>query len=152
VSVLPTPNPPRLAIVDDDQDLLDLMPLACSEWGWECLAITDSATACNQIAVAAPDAVLLDLHLESRNRGMDVLQQLLDRPDTAGIPVILWTADAYFLAEREAWLRERGIKVLAKPFEIDELAALLDALRLQAVAPRPTPAVERSRADVFETM
>jgi two-component system OmpR family response regulator len=115
-------------VVDDDRDLLDLMPVALEDCGWDCLPITASADACDLIAAATPDAVLLDLHLETRNQGMEILRQLGNRPETAGIPVIIWTADARFLQEQDAWLRERGIQVLPKPFELDELATLLGAL------------------------
>jgi CheY-like chemotaxis protein len=139
VSFLPPSTLPCLAVVDDDRDLLDFMLLALEDCGWNCLPIATSAGACDLIAAAVPDAVLLDLHLESRNQGMDIIRQLGDRPDTAGIPVILWTADARFLDEKEAWLRDRGIQVLAKPFDIDELAAVLDSLTPQVPAPGITP-------------
>jgi DNA-binding response OmpR family regulator len=139
VSFLPPSTLPCLAVVDDDRDLLDFMLLALEDCGWNCLPIATSAGACDLIAAAVPDAVLLDLHLESRNQGMDIIRQLGDRPETAGIPVIIWTADARFLREQRVWLRERGIQALSKPFDIDELAALLDSLMPQVRTPGIAP-------------
>jgi DNA-binding response OmpR family regulator len=144
--------PPCLAVVDDDLDLIDLMPLVLADLGWKCLPITDSATACDVIAAATPDAMLLDLHLESRNGGMDIARQLGDRPETAGIPVILWTADARFVDEQGTWLQERGIKILSKPFELDELSALLDALTSQGSTPRPSPSPPSRGAEHFDAV
>lgn len=73
-----------------------------------------------------PDLVLLDIHMQEMD-GYEVLKHMKENPRTAGIPVILVTADA------EADSEKRGIALGAvgfvrKPFEpqtlLDEIEAV----------------------------
>jgi len=90
-----------------------------------------------------PDLVLLDLHLPDMP-GETVLRRLQTNPRTAGIPVVILSADARpSLIER---LLEQGARgFLTKPLAVKELLELLDAVaaeREQAAAgqgPGPRP-------------
>ena len=73
-----------------------------------------------------PDAVLLDIRLREKQRGWDVLEQLQAEPDTRTIPVVVWSGDVRRLDEKQAWLADHHIPVLAKPFDLDEMYACLD--------------------------
>ena len=82
-----------------------------------------------------PDLVLLDLHLPDIP-GETVLHRLQANPKTAGIPVVILSADARpGLIQR---LLEQGARVfLTKPLDVKELLELLDAVaaeRQEAIA------------------
>jgi CheY-like chemotaxis protein len=82
-----------------------------------------------------PDLVLLDLHLPDIP-GETVLHRLQANPKTAGIPVVILSADARpGLIQR---LLEQGARAfLTKPLDVKELLELLDALaaeRQEAIA------------------
>jgi CheY-like chemotaxis protein len=116
-----------IAVVDDDQSLLDLMSELLRERNWTMIALRDGYHAGEVVRSSAPDAILLDIRLDSEISGWDVLDELLAEPATRSIPVIIWSADAKTLDARRERLRQAGVRVLAKPFEIDELFRLLDA-------------------------
>jgi PAS domain S-box-containing protein len=82
-----------------------------------------------------PDLVLLDLHLPDLP-GQEVLRRLQANPRTAGIPVVILSADARAgLIQR---LLEQGARAfLTKPLDVRELLGLLDTVaaeREQAAA------------------
>jgi CheY-like chemotaxis protein len=115
-----------IAVVDDDQSLLDLMTDLLSERSWQVLALRDSATAYESLLVAQPDAILLDIRLSGTQSGWDILDRLQAHPATQPIPVILWSGVTGDLDGKQEWLLARGIPVLSKPFEVDDLFGYLD--------------------------
>ncbi len=73
-----------------------------------------------------PDLVLLDLHLPDMP-GPEVLSRLRACPETIEVPVVILTADAR--PGLVARLRDQGARaVLAKPLDVKELLALVDAI------------------------
>lgn len=118
----------RLAVVEDDRDLRDLVAQIVVDWGWTTIPIPDGSRAGDLIACDVPDAVLLDLHLSSPQSGWTVLEALRTDPATCRIPIIIWSADVRQLEEKGTWLREQGISVLPKPFDIEDLSRLLDSV------------------------
>lgn len=115
-----------IAVVDDDQTLLTLMAELLRERNWTMLGVRGVHSVCDAVRDVAPDAILLDIRLDSGKSGWDVLDELRADPETRSIPVVIWSADASLLNERQEQLQGAGVRVLAKPFEIDDLFRLLD--------------------------
>jgi CheY-like chemotaxis protein len=85
-----------------------------------------------------PDIILLDLHLPDLN-GDQVLNELKTDPATAGIPVIVLSADASRGVIRRL-LAGGAFAYLTKPIELAELGEQLDtcaAARARGQQPRP---------------
>lgn len=113
---------PRLLIVDDTEDNLDLLEFALRKKrvdifrasnGMECLAIAEKRI---------PDMILLDIQMPVMD-GFETLRRLKENPVTKKIPVIFLTA-----AKKDAQSIERGIMMgaedyLMKPIDTDELLA-----------------------------
>jgi len=59
----------RIAVVDDDQTLLELLHDFFSDQGWELLACPDGDTAFDRLKGEAPDVMLLDLVLPAPSSG-----------------------------------------------------------------------------------
>src|SRR5207237_303524 len=72
-----------------------------------------------------PDLLILDIRFGGVASGWRLLDQLGRNPHTARIPVILCTADARALESQRAALVERGIRCLAKPFDVADLLGLV---------------------------
>jgi CheY-like chemotaxis protein len=71
-----------------------------------------------------PDLILLDLHLPGLH-GDEVLRRLRSKPETAGIPVAILSAEASPAIIR--YMRASGvIAYLTKPLDLAELGRLLD--------------------------
>lgn len=77
-----------------------------------------------------PDLILLDLHLPDVSGG-EVLRRLKARPQTAGVPVVILSADATL--GRVDRLRAAGAEAyLTKPIDVAQLLELLDAVAERA--------------------
>ncbi len=82
-----------------------------------------------------PDVVLLDLHLPDMN-GDQVLGWLRSDPETAGIPVVMLSADATE-GEQER-LKELGAcAYITKPFQVPNLLQVIDSALAGGVTTAP---------------
>lgn len=111
----------RVLVINDDQAILDLYRLLLEGEGYEALLSKIAVENVQQIEELAPDCIILDLKLGFGRNGLTLLQQLKMYRPTADIPVILCTAAVKLVREQEDVLRKRGIPVIFKPFDIDEL-------------------------------
>ena len=71
-----------------------------------------------------PDLVLLDLNLPDMS-GSDVLRQLKTDPDTAGIPIVMLSADAT-VGALERLLAAGAHAYLTKPIDLKKLLQAVD--------------------------
>ncbi len=123
-----SPPPSRILVVDDDAQTRALLQDICGQLGHAVRQAADGQEALESIAEELPDLVLLD-RMMPRKDGYEVLAALRADPRTAGLPVILLTAQG----EMEGKLRgmELGANdFLTKPFRLFELQARMNALLL----------------------
>jgi DNA-binding response OmpR family regulator len=124
----------RVVVVDDDDEFLGLMrALLPSEGSFEVITHPRPDGARALIASAQPDLVVLDLVTNHQERGWDLIEELRADGATATVPIVICSAAVRSLDERAAWLTERGIAVVPKPFELDDLLGTIwSALGRQA--------------------
>ena len=115
-----------IAVVNDDTAFIDLMSDLLSDEGYETIPHKVGDTAYTMIREAQPDLVVLDIQLEHRDSGWVTLDLVRLDPRTAHIPVIICSADARFLKEKEAHFQAKGCWSIEKPFNLDELLALVE--------------------------
>jgi two-component system response regulator AtoC len=122
--------PATVLVVDDDRVIRRNLALLLRAEGYQAIEAADGNEALAQIRAIAPDAVLLDLKMPSRD-GLDVLAEL--GPALADLPVIVVTAFGGSSAAIEA-MRRGAYDYLTKPFDLDEvLLTLKRALRQRAL-------------------
>lgn len=120
----------RVLVVEDEADLRLSLGLTLRVAGHE---VVEAATGQEGLAAALhpadgeePDAVLLDLRLPDLD-GWEVIEQLRAAGRFPELPVVVASADADPAARQRA--RALGcVGYLVKPFEPEQLLALLDAL------------------------
>jgi DNA-binding response OmpR family regulator len=113
-------------IVDDDTEFLALMrALLASEGEFEVITHPRAEDAQPLIARVCPDLVVLDLVTNRQERGWALIEELRADGATARVPIVLCSAAVRSLDMRAGWLAERGIAVVAKPFELDDLMAAI---------------------------
>jgi CheY-like chemotaxis protein len=49
-------------------------------------------------------------------------------PDTARIPIVVCTTNLRAIQDNQAWMASKGIRVVAKPFEIGELLEAVESM------------------------
>src|SRR3954470_6462247 len=82
---------PRILIVEDEKDIVQVLEFALRQAGFEPVAARDAGQAFARIREKQPDAVILDLMLPDLP-GTEVCRQLKANPRTAAVPVIMLTA------------------------------------------------------------
>jgi CheY-like chemotaxis protein len=112
----------HILIIDDDQSILEMMRLVLEEEGnyrvTTAESIFEDVTAIERLQ---PQLILLDFLLQGRQTGWNFLQKLrLHRP-TKDIPVVICTAALSDVKDQEPILTQKGIPILYKPFDVDEL-------------------------------
>ena len=68
-----------------------------------------------------PNLLILELLPETLSHGLDVIEELRQRIDTASLPIIVSATNIHLLEQQSDLLRSFGCGVLIKPFEIDYL-------------------------------
>ncbi|HEY3993881.1 MAG TPA: response regulator [Ktedonobacteraceae bacterium] len=117
----------RVMVINDDQAILDLYRLLLEGEGYETHLSMIAMEDVRQIKELAPDCIILDLKLGFGRNGLTLLQQLKMYRPTADIPVILCTAAIKMVREQEEIFKQKGIPVVYKPFDVDELLEVVQS-------------------------
>ncbi len=143
-------GPPRVLVVDDEDDIRKLLGCVLRQKGYEVLEASDGRQAMEQMDSGAPDVVLLDAMLPEVH-GFDICRRIKRDPRFAHVPVVMVSA-VYRGWRIAADLKQSyGVEAfLEKPFKIaDVLAAVEGALASGGGSGSPTggeePLSERAR-------
>jgi CheY-like chemotaxis protein len=125
---MPTERP-RISVVNDNPDFLELMSAILDEGaGYDVSLFDGEQTTIAELAASSPDLIIVDLLLGGAS-GWEIVT--LSRADErlSGTPIIVCSADVAGLREREGELAEiANLHVLAKPFGIDQVTELVERL------------------------
>ncbi len=125
--------PRRVLLVEDDPEMRELMALTLRGDGYDVQEAADGAEALRVLGTSAADGperidlVVSDIRMPGYS-GLEMLQRMRGGPSS--IPVVLVTA----FGDRETHARARrlGASLLDKPFDLDDLRALV----FEALGPR----------------
>jgi len=126
---------PRILLVDDEPDLLDLMELTLAKMGLESDRALGVAEACARLAAVRYDLCLTDMRLGD-GEGLAVIAAASALPVPVPVAVITAFGNA---GNAVAALKAGAFDYLAKPVALDQLRALVkSALKV------PAPAASRT--------
>lgn|SRR5690606_29149632 len=126
----------RIMVINDDTEFLGLMQALLAEEGYQVVTLRESRGAARIVRRERPDLVILDIRMEHPEAGSQLLEILRLDPATTALPVIVCSADAVFLRQKDALLREKGCIPLEKPFDLDDLLSAVTSV----VGPGGAPA------------
>jgi CheY-like chemotaxis protein len=115
----------HIMVVNDSVEFLQLMEELLKDEGYVVTIGETGAGTRSAAKRSRPDLIVLDVRLPDMS-GFEVLDLLRLDPETEAIPILLCTAAVRDVQAQEPILRQRGIPVLVKPFDLDEL---LEAVR-----------------------
>jgi len=127
----------RILIVEDEDAIRQMVCLALSQAGYECVEAPDASAAQARIVAAPPDLILLDWMLPNVS-GVDYARRLRQEKLTQDIPIIMLTART----EEDDKVRglDSGVDdYITKPFSTRELIARIKAL-MRRTAPHQAEA------------
>ncbi|MEO7792843.1 MAG: response regulator transcription factor [Vicinamibacterales bacterium] len=120
-------RPPRVLVVEDEQDIAGLIKHALERAGDGQVQIVSSGDAAlRAITEEPPDVIILDLNLPVLS-GTEVCRIVRSRPETANIPIIMLTARTAE-SDRVIGLDLGADDYVTKPFSLRELAARVRAV------------------------
>ncbi len=85
-----TARVPRVLVVDDEEDFLELSELFLAADGYGVIKARSAAEAMSEVKRSPPDMALLDLYIPGGD-GFQILQALRSEPSTRDIPVFATT-------------------------------------------------------------
>ncbi len=121
------PRPPRVLVVEDEQDIAGLIKHTLERSGDGQVEIVSSGDAAlRAVTERTPDLVILDLNLPVLS-GTEVCRILRGRPATANLPIIMLTARTGE-SDRVTGLDLGADDYVTKPFSLRELGARVRAV------------------------
>ena len=120
---------PRISVVNDNADFLELMSAILDEDAGYAVALFDGQeTSVAQLADSEPDLIIIDLLL-GKVSGWEIVTLSRAEARLADTPIIVCSADVTSLRAREPELAAvANLHVLEKPFSIDQLTELVERL------------------------
>ena len=123
---------PRILIVDDEEDFIELVKFRLAGVGYEFLVASDGVQALSQARQFKPDLILLDILLPDLD-GLSVCEILRRQPATRRIPVIFMSALTSDVTRRSATLNAQDF--FTKPLDLPRLQQrIADLLHQEAAA------------------
>ena len=116
----------RVLVVDDDPVILELLRINFEIEGFEVFSASDGQEGLERARADRPDVVLSDIMMP-RLDGLQLLARLRDDPATAGVPVVLLSAQAQN-AEVRRGLALGADDYVTKPFDPLELIDRVNAV------------------------
>lgn len=134
--------PARIAVVEDDADLLNTMLEYLQIQGYPAWGVCNAEDFYRRFAVDVVDVVVLDIGLPGED-GISAARHLRELPNLTII--IVSARDA--LDDRLAGLKAGADRYLVKPVDLAELAANIEAVGRRPAHPAALPAAEQIREE-----
>ena len=130
VSLSPDRTPPRILVVDDEPNIVDVISMALRFHEYEVASAADGNEALDQVAAFRPDLVVLDVMMPGLD-GFEVAKRLNER--RSQIPILFLTARDT-TEDKVRGLTIGGDDYMTKPFSIEELLARIRVILKRAGA------------------
>ena len=109
---------PRILIVDDEGDFIELVKFRLADSGYEFLVANDGVQALSQARLCKPDLILLDILLPDLD-GLSVCEILRRQPSTKKIPIIIMSALSGDVTKRTTIMQAEDF--FTKPLDLNRL-------------------------------
>jgi len=113
--------PKKILVINDTQEILQLFADILTGEGYEVALHSYSTRDIDLVKRVAPDLIISDHPPTDEKQAWQFLQKLKMVRETASIPVVLCTTNSKTVVEGEGHLAAKGVIVVLKPFDIDDL-------------------------------
>src|SRR6185369_16959138 len=130
---------PRILVVDDDPVTCELLCEVFSHEGYDAVFKQSGEEALAELAITAADLLLSDIRMKTKLDGLSLLE--LVRQNYEGTPVVLMTAFGSIETAIRA-VKEGAYDYISKPFNIDELVAIVRRALSNRTTKQSSPILE----------
>jgi DNA-binding response OmpR family regulator len=123
---------PRILIVDDERDFVELVQFRLAALGYEFIVANDGVQALSQARQFKPDLILLDILLPDLD-GLSVCEILRRQPSTKKIPIIFMSALSGDVTKRTVAMHAEDF--FTKPLDLPRLEQRIADLLHREVPP-----------------
>jgi DNA-binding response OmpR family regulator len=116
---------PRILIVDDENDFIELLQYKLAGHGYELIVANDGVHALSQARTLKPNLILLDILLPDLD-GLSVCEILRRQPATKKIPIIFMSALTGDVTKRTATMQADDF--FTKPLDLNRLEKRISEL------------------------
>lgn len=120
--------PKRILVFNDTEEILQLFEEILVEEGYQVETHTLGERDIAHVKKQPPDLIISDHSITNEKLGWEFLQKLKMTKETAKIPLILCTTNLRLVGDNMGRISDSGVKVLPKPFEIEELLAIVESV------------------------
>jgi DNA-binding NtrC family response regulator len=132
-------KPSHILVVDDDTVTCEMLCEVFAHEGFETTFVNSGEEALASLATCQADLLLSDIRMKTRLDGLSLLE--LVRRDYPAIPVVLMTAFGSIETAIRA-VKEGAFDYISKPFNIDELVAIVRRALANGTGRRPSAVLE----------
>jgi DNA-binding response OmpR family regulator len=118
----------KIYVVNATEELLALFNQILSAEGYEVVTQPFPLHSAERIIAAKPDLIVLDYITGSETDGWNALEMVKITDGLDDIPVLICDAPGERLKEMESFLKEKGVRVLLKPFDAHEFVASINEM------------------------
>jgi DNA-binding response OmpR family regulator len=119
--------PKKILVINDTQEILQLFADILTAEGYEVALHSYSTRDIDLVKRVAPDLIISDHPPTDEKQAWQFLQKLKMVRETAAIPVVLCTTNSKTVIEGEGHLAAKGVIVVLKPFDIEDLLNAVEA-------------------------
>lgn len=112
---------PLVLVVNDTQEILDRFQEILEEEGYSVVLSSYGFKEVAGIQEIVPDLIMLDFLMGGEEQGWQLLQKIKMNRETSNLPIIVCTAALRLAKELEGHLTAKGVGLVLKPFDIDDL-------------------------------
>jgi DNA-binding response OmpR family regulator len=117
----------RIVVIEDDVDLSCIIRDVLRESNFDVVSyVRPNFDVLEHIRGYRPALVILDARLNASISGWDIITALKEDPEMRDIPLILSSGATREIADHREMLGRYHVPVLEKPFDMDDLNALVE--------------------------
>lgn len=128
---------PRILVVDDEKDILQVVEFNLRQAGFEVLTAQTAEDGLSRARAGKPDLIVLDLMLPDLP-GTEVCRQIKQAPALRHVPIVMLTARTAEI-DRVVGFELGADDYVMKPFSVRELVLRVQAILRRASTPAPSP-------------
>jgi CheY-like chemotaxis protein len=117
----------HILVINDTQEVLEVVKELLEDEGYRVTIHSKAIRDLETIKSISPDLIILDHMMGAEEYGWQMVQLIRLSRDLAELPMIVCTAAKMLVEPIEGHLKSKGVTIVMKPFDIDDLLRAITA-------------------------